>query len=687
MPRGGRERDRWIAKWWGQRITAGKKARIDYDTVAADVMGYFKADHGELYTNPEVREYFMDFRGAATVSVPKVAQMRNSLGPRLYVTKPVRTVNPMTQDGVMLGLSKALASYLNYTPRESKLVKHIRKAIDEALLRGRGILETVWDPKLEIITSKHLSSLDLVFDPDFDCIEDAEWIAIRRREPYWRVKRRIKEKWRLKGLKKRAGETDEEADHAKIEEIYGDQRGENGNVPETTRIIEVWTVLSRMGIGPRGIDFPSDRMKDNEDFVRLEIVVDHQYPLFEGEWEIPYYLDNDWPIATVDFVETLDSPWPQSIMGQVLSLQKGVDLLTSLRLTSCKNRDRVLIAGDAKMEREVQERIRGGSAAEYLSIELKSPADRISDKIFPIQLGTGSPESAPERQFMLDQMESTTGVTPMLTGGMDEGAKDRSATASQIKSDATGARVTDLKQKVEEVLTDAARHEAISIRLYLDEEDVSKFVKPDDINMFYVMIVLPGDVTVPVRDTRPEEERKDIDPENDDSPLTLEAISPQASNYFTDPAAAIEAAQKLWEEAQMSVDPRVIELVYLLSKEVDPMTQLPTALTVGMVDIERIWQDTAGMTPQELFRELSYEIASGSGQKINKEKEQANADHMIQTAMPIAMQSGDFNAVNNIMRIRDDAYDVPESQRVQFTPPPPPEPAPEQGGGDKGGDE
>lgn len=686
MPRNGpaRERHRRVANWWKDRIKAALKVKEDYEATAEDVLCYFKADHGALYTSPEIAEGFMNFSGSATVSVPKVAQMRNALGPRLYLAKPVRTVTPATQDGVMLGLAKCLDAYLNYTPRETKLVREIRQAIDDGLIRGRAILETVLDPRLDVITSRYLPSRDLVFDPDFSSIAEAEWIAIRRRQALWRVERRVGEKWRIKGLagaiKGSSGDRDSDVE----------VRDEDDDVSSSNDVVETWTILSKMGVGPRGYSYPGERDKDEEDFVRLEIVLCHEVPLAEGPWEIPYYLDADWPVAHVDFVETLHSPWPQSIMGQVLSLQKAVDLLSSARLTSCKNRDRVLIAGDAKLEAKVQQRIRSGTDAEYLAVELQNPAERISDKIVAIDLGTGSPETGIERQFLLEQMEATTGVTPIITGADPTEAKDRSATATNTRAEASESRVADLKQKVEELCTDAARHEAICVRLMLDHEEVGKFVKPSDIGMFYVDIALPGGVSVPIRDTRSADERKQG--EDLSQPVTMELIYPPAANYFVDVASVADLLAEVAAAIMDHDDPRVLELgsQILRPENMDPETGLPNTIRVGVVSAERVWLDTAGISPEELFRELSYEIASGSGQKIDKQAEQMNADYLTQNVLPNALTMGDVMTANQIMQVRDDAYDVPKDKRVQFQPPPPPEQGGESEGGDdeeKGGEE
>jgi hypothetical protein len=680
---GSKDRDRKIADFWSRRIRAGLKAKSEYDSIAEEVMDFFKSDHARLYEDMATRQHFMDFQGSACLSIPKIAQMRNALGPRLYHAKPTRTVTPSTDDGVMRGLALSLRRYLNYTVREAKFAKQHRKAIDDGLLRGRGLLMVTWDDVRKVVTSRYVSSQDFVFDPDFDDIEDAAWIAIRMREPFWKTERRVTEKWRIRDLKAKVERSDTHAPRENTE-----SRASTGpEVAGSAEVLEYWIVLSKMGKGFRGADMTDgERFDDSEDYCRLEIVLDHGVPIAEGKWDIPLYLDKDWPVAYFDPIETLDSRWPESPGGQILPLQKGVDLYTSLNLVANKNRNRIVVLGDARLEAKIQSQLRNGTSADYLSVDLP-PGMSLESLVKVLDFGGGSTlESAGEREFLLAQMEATTGVTNAITGAEEQDAKDRSATASQMRLSAADARVADFKQKVEEFSTDIARKEALTVRLMLDVEDVSRIVRPQDINLYYVRIEPPGGAVVPVRDTRTEEERLK---QPVGKILTLEQISPSAATYFNTPQEAFEAASIAWMDMQESEDPRVIQLAAdLASQGLTVDDQLPMGVYFDAVDVERVWLDTAGITAEELMRELSWEIATGSGLKIDKAQERANADNLVQTVMPNAMAAGDVNAANQIMQIRDEAYEVPPDQRVQLSPPPPPT---QQSGGEgddeKGGDE
>lgn len=668
------ERSRKISKFWNDRIVAGLKAKESYTKKAEEVLAYFK-DSDILFDRGALASKFMDFgAGTATVSVPKVAQLKASLGPRLYLPKPDRNLTARTDDGVYIALTRVLETYINYVSTEAKLSQEVRKTIDDAMLRGRGFLETGWDDVRKCVSSWYVSSADIIIDPDVSDMGDAEWIAIRKKESFWRTKRRVKEKWRVKDLEdsiKAHGTT-----HDKID-IY-DGKEKNTEVPSSNYVTEYWVVLSKMGYGFRGFEMDEKKYDDSKDFCRIEIVLDHEYPLSEGEWPIPLYLDREWPISKIDFVETPDSLWPSSIMGQVLPAQKAIDLLTSLRITSCKNRDRLVVFCDSRVEREVQDALRKGTAADFIPLDVRK-GHRLQDSVMVADFGAGSVETANEREFLIQQIEVTTGIMQAITGAPQSGAQDRSATATQARMNAINARLADLQNKVEELLTDSGRKEAIAIKLDLDVEEVASYVKSKDINLFYVSVKIPGGVEIPVRDNRTKDEREE-DPSGN---LTLEYISPPASDYFEAPQEVAQAMLGVWQDIlELSQeDPKVAALQQaLLSGGIDERTQLPFGITLASVTVERVWKDTAGLTPEEVMREVSYEIASGAGNKIDKATEQQNADYLTQTTLPVMLQTGDIEGANAILEIRDEAYDVPDDRRVRIQPPPPPQEAPPQQG-------
>lgn len=649
--------DAKLSNFWTSRIRAGLEVRKLYDAIADEVQTFLNAKHSALYEDEGLATHFMSFKGSAQVSIPKTAQMKNSLAPRLYLSKPKRTVVYTGEDPVLLGLSRLLQAYLDYTAREANMAWELRRSVDDGLIRGRAYLRQGWDDVRKIIYSSYVSSKDVVFDPDFIRIQDAQWIAIRHVEPFWKIKRRIKQKWRLQNL----------------------ERGQNLDEPEekdvtsgaTCYTVEWWEVLSKMGRGVRGADLQCEHENyaDDEDFVRLEVVLGHRQLLAEGEWDVPLYLDRDWPLTYRDFVEGPDESYPQSAFGQVLSPQKVIDLLSSLRLGSCKNRDRTVLLCDKRVPLEAQEVLRHGTHADFLPMDI--PAGQSIESVAKVlDFGVGSQESGRERDFLLREMETATGVTSILTGAADNAPQDRSATATNTRNDAAQTRVGDFKNKVEELVTEASRKEAIMVRLFLTEEDVVPFVRSKDLNLFYVRVEAPGQPPLPVRRISPEQKE-----------LTIQDVYPRAATYFEDPTAALMAAMEFWITLQGSLDPATTALkASLASMELDE-NGVPVGIGVDVVTASRVWRDTAGMTAEEIMRELSYEIASGSGIKFDKQAERENVNMLVQTLMPIMAQNMDYDGLNKVLAMRERAYDIPEDQAVRLKPPPPP--PPQEGGGEE----
>ena len=153
---------------------------------------------------------------AFKMTLNKVAELVEIFGPILYAKNPTRQVNPrpqadippfaipdpflfqalMQQEAIRAQndqlKSTLLATYQNWTPNELKLKDAAEKAIDEALIKGRGCLwaNVVVPPGQEVkIVGSAYDSVDfLQIDPDAEKIEDAWWISRKRCQPVWEVR-------------------------------------------------------------------------------------------------------------------------------------------------------------------------------------------------------------------------------------------------------------------------------------------------------------------------------------------------------------------------------------------------------------------------------------------------------------------------------------------------------------------
>jgi len=501
----------------------------------------------------------------------------------------------------------------------------------------------------------------VLIDPDAEDFAEAEWIAIRHRKPIWRVKRDV-EDWRAKGLKAnlRSASEPEETQEAKPGGPSND-------------LVEYYVIYSRMGAGPMkgaGSDEYS-RHEDSVDYKRFEIVEDHHSPLAEDSWENPLYLDEDWPLAELDLIEPVEEQWPVSLMGQVDSLCRTVDLLGSAWINGLKERLRVLIAADQSVDPDVQRRVKSGGMLEFLSIKLTA-GKSLKDCFQEIAHGATPADLPIALDWLERQIEATTGVSPSLHGAQTDDSVDRSATASRNRAEASNARVGDMRGRVEEWQSVMARHEAIMVRLTLEAEEVARYVPPDAIGFFFIEVLVAGGVTLPLRGYRDEEEGE---PDQERRALTMIDLDPGKSTYYESPEDAAQAAIDLWGALQTDPDPRIQELVYGLGQE-SKENGLPEGISVAPVSVEDVWRDTDPMTPDEMMREFSYSIEAGSFPKMDKDREMDRMQDDMQQILPIAQGAGDVNLMNAVLQRRDDVLETPPDQRLPPVTPPPPEPAP-----------
>src|SRR5690606_36245476 len=93
-----RERGRLIPTFWTGVIRAALREKAEYIESAKTTEQYLRPDHSSLFEDEGIRSGFMNFAGSAAISVPKVAQMVNVLGPRLYLSNPSVKVHARTDD-------------------------------------------------------------------------------------------------------------------------------------------------------------------------------------------------------------------------------------------------------------------------------------------------------------------------------------------------------------------------------------------------------------------------------------------------------------------------------------------------------------------------------------------------------------------------------------------------------------
>lgn len=627
-----------------------------FGKVAIECSRFFDEAHEFMYGKSGSgygMEFDEDIPLTFKVQLNKVSQLVQIFGPTLYFKNPYRQVNPQIPD-VPLDLLELIAPgasvsasqqanisatvkrtsasllqwYLNYTPRELNLKWESRKSIDEALIKGRGLVwhEMYAPPESRTLypRSYHVSVDDLLIDPDAECLEEAKWVARIRCMPTYEVERRFQlEPGTLKGY----GKLESVMQQADVETAkHGIHYRKMGETHDLCIFYELWSKCGlgqhlKMGPGeiiqsevrrmadtldaygkyaymaicpgcPFLLNLPQDLLdRPEEELTESGETVANEIRR-RVAWPIPFYLDcggNGWPFTELDYHPIPRSAWPQAHMKPALGWIKFCSWVLSFLAGRVKNTSRLFIALSEAADDDQEEAILHGG--DLTLIRFKQIINkRIEELVQFVQAPPVGKDIWDIFTAAMAELDKASGLSELMYG--QTGKQYRSSAEAQIKNEQINVRPDDMAELTEEWQSRVARKEGIMAMLLVDAESAA--------------------------------------------PVLGETYDPLGMQ--TGPLT------RLWQQ--------------FVSKPFDSLN--PSASS-------------------HVFREFDFRIEAGSIRKPNRDRDQANMDQAMQSVFPSLMQyfmgSGDPTQVNALLAEWAKTRDIPK-ELVQFPVPPPPQPQP-----------
>jgi hypothetical protein len=399
-------------------------------------------------------------------------------------------------------VSLLLQYYLDYIQRENDKKTHARRMIDEALIKGAGVLWTEsYQPYKEgptLIGSFYDTVDNLIVDPDAETLDECKWIARKCCHPVWEV---VDTYGLDKEFIERKYGTHESTNTLGERLVEEDAKGEK--VGKSNDLIEYWKIYSRMGIGARlsgikGMDELEEALESFGDNCYIVIASKVPYPLnlhkgmitnmleaagtddseaaFDAafrsvQWPIPFWSDDQWPVTCLAFHEQPNNPWPVSHikpgLGYLEFITWCMSFLTNKLRTTCAT---VASCMKALGEEAIKE-LFSGKDFRLIPVEAGLIPDGDIKKavhFFPMPEFNADIWRVLEAVFEL--FDKATGLTE-LAYGMQGGM--RSATEVQVKEGNRSVRPDDMSNKVEDTMSLIARKEAMAARWLLDGQAVA----------------------------------------------------------------------------------------------------------------------------------------------------------------------------------------------------------------------
>lgn len=471
-------------------------------------------------------------RPSFCMTVNKVAEMVQLFGPVLYHRNPIRKVtarrHPMVppelfggagdpaasqyfamvfqeverQRGVDTARAQMLEHYLNYTPAALGLKENARWAIDEAIIKGMGLLwpEVYTSPggAPKMIGSFYDTVDNLVIDSDMESIEDATWVARRCIHPIWEVER-------LYNIPPGTIKGHMESHQAQsfVDATQGDYHRQQGN---TNDLLVYWKIYSKMGLGGRMSGAAQDlapMLDPLGDYCFLAVCDRVDYPLNlplevlsqgveaiqeAAQWPTPYWADGAWPFARIEFHTRPRKVWPMSHLKPAMGELKFINWVYSFVAGKIKIACRDFLAMKKHLGEEIKSAILHGT--DYELVEIEESHGTINEVVQFLQHPPFHGDIWNVLRAVEENFERRVGLTELMYG--QSRAQFRSASEAQVKADQTKIRPDDMANKVEDAMSDLARKEAFAARWHLTGQDVAGVMGPAG-QLFWDKLITPSD--------------------------------------------------------------------------------------------------------------------------------------------------------------------------------------------------
>jgi hypothetical protein len=522
-----------LAAAWVNKVRLGQQHKQPFDDVGKQCMSFFSGAVGFMWQP----EYLKQFVGGSLaprfkITVAKAFELVALYGPSMYWQNPTRLVKPRKRVGLseqlFMGIQDPMAQqiymqamqqrdyrkaadlarseleelYLNYTPGvqpDGGLAAHSSSATTESLVKGRGCLWVkpyVVPGSGRVLTGAFYDSCDnLISDPDAPGpkFHGAKWVAQKVCQPYWQAEKEFQ--LPKDSLKRYANM--ESADR------QGETMADEGakmdrQVGKTFDLITYYKVWSKGGIGARLSG--QVRMQDELGEALDRVVGDYAYivvapgvpfPLNAHpekvrssndteierlfRWPVPYWMQDRWPVALLEYYEKPGSSYPIAPMAPGLGELTYINVLLSQLANRTWMTSRCFPLVPRKMGSEVEAAMNQGKDLTVLRYDEHQKGEApVSFVTYP----EVNQDSYRLLEIMSENFDRRTGLTELLYGLNPGGTQSRTAEDAAGKRQMVSIRPDYMAGKVEDWQSEVADMELFCSRFFVDAQQLGGMLDP-----------------------------------------------------------------------------------------------------------------------------------------------------------------------------------------------------------------
>jgi len=389
--------------------------------------------------------------------------------------------------------------WLNYTPREQPhggLLGHCERGVTAGLVKGRACL---W-PRAYAMPGSNRTLTgcfeddpnNLLIDPDATGLHDAKWIAQRCTHPIWWVEREYG--LPVDSLK---GKGNSQSAFAQGQSVVNPNAAHERATGQTFDQITYYKIWSKGGAGARlkGVATPLKKAFDDVvgDYAYIVVAPGVPFPLNAPsfkvrswgdrevkaafQWPIPFWADDRWPVAILDFYDKPQSSWPIAPMAPGLGELKAINLFVSFLAQRIWSNARDFYICPQGMKEQIEPIIRSGYDMGVFEV-INPLGPNIADSMQILQFPQTNLDVWKIIEALSMIFDRRTGLTELAYGQNPGGTQPRTAEEMLVKQSSMSVRPDYMAHRVEEWLSEAARLEAFVMRWSVRPEDTAGLFPP-----------------------------------------------------------------------------------------------------------------------------------------------------------------------------------------------------------------
>jgi len=443
----------------------------------------------QRHTSPENPEYDKDEYWATKIT--KTAEARQLFGNAMYQQNPVVAAVMKATAPAANAEADVMVDYLTVSMKETHAEKQRKRAVDQAVTWGRGVVHTLLDAE-DKVTSRWYPVKDHYQDPDALSADEVRWMGRWRYSLRSELTRKFPKKKAVIADLDTVSKTEGDANAINSGSNKGDERV---FTHDPCDVVEWYVLYFKEGLH----NFRGGLLKGSQESVaepdtanpedvelsngakRYVVALngERMVLLDEGDWDIPFWRTNGWPMSTLDLIDDDEGVWPVSPLSAGLPWEIAINELTQRALAKSQFnlRDIIIVMQNSgiKMSDDDIDKLLNGRDVEVITPEAVAQDAQAKDAIHHFQFNQISQEFERLIQLCEHYFEKATGLNEILYTGQG-GSQFRNAASANLAAEASTSRVDEFIQRVELWTAEMADKESFAARILLSQADIAKVV-------------------------------------------------------------------------------------------------------------------------------------------------------------------------------------------------------------------